>query len=250
MLTQIFGGISAIGGLLGAQGAARRAQQQRQALLDTMLREAQGNYLDDQTQNNRTLQREAGLGADAVRSLGANLGGALAGAGVYNSSAVAGAMGNAQRSEQSALADLASRLQASALDRKQRALSQVRGIQLGVAGDNVGNTQNDLQTARGGLQSYLGNLVQSNLMRSGANAARTTIPPIVNGTINQGPNLPGNAGMGLNRDWGAMLNLSPGNRPPSLLTPGGFDAWRRSMGQNPSLKSKAGNSTIPGGLFF
>jgi hypothetical protein len=243
MLTQIFGGISAIGGLLGAQGAARRAQQQRQALLDTMLREAQGNYLDDQTQNNRTLQREAGLGADAVRSLGANLGGSLASAGVYNASAVAGAMGNAQRSEQSAIADIAARLQSSAMDRKQRAMQQVRGIQLGVAGENYSNTQNDLQTARGGLQSYLGSMVQNNLLRSGANAPRAATPPIINGTINQGPNLPGNAGMGTGIDWGAMRNLSPlqnGMARPNwhlgaTYRPGPFDNVPRQPNSRPAF---------------
>ncbi len=225
MLTQIFGGVSAIAGLLGAQSAARRQQQERMNLLNNMQSQIESGYLNDIGQNSRQLYSEAGAGGDAIRALGGNMGAGLAAGGVYNSSSVAGATALGQRDQSSAIAQLAARLQQGASQRRQQGLQHVNDLRFGVADSGYNQAQSDLSGARGGLSSFLGSMVQNNLMKSGANMGRASIPPIVNGTINQGANLPGNAGMGSGIDWRKMLDLR--STPPIVGNYGGALGGRR-----------------------
>lgn len=191
MLSAIFGGITSLGGLLSANSAAKRAEQQRQQALLQMTADNNQMYANALNGNNRTLQQAAGVGGDAIASLGRNLGDSLAGAGVYNSSATAGALASAQRGTDTALANQAAQLQLGSMQQHQQGMLDIDRLGLGVAGDNVNYARQGLDQARGGLGSFLGTLAQSNLMRSGANVNRNGQQQM-NGTINQGPNLPGN----------------------------------------------------------
>ena len=265
LLPGIVSGVSALGGLLGANRDKQAALAAQQAALNTLATTNDQQYQNVLSNNQRTLYGMAGQGADAIRSLGANLGSEMAGAGVSNSSATAGALVQAQRNQDTSLASLASQNYFSANqlhDDQARALAQ---MQLGQANTNYGNAQNDLSGARQGLGAFIGSIAQQQLQAlaarsdsawqngdlpgqqqqaalnasaglygppgpalgaplvdstgpaqlpgtdpsswmgsigratqnflgtSGANAYRTQLPPM-RGTLNQGANLPGNAG--------------------------------------------------------
>lgn len=196
----IIGGISSLGGLLGASAARARAEQQQQMALMQLQQQNDQLYANALDTNNRTLLQQTGLGGDAITNLGRNLSSNLSAAGVYNSGATAGAIASAQRNEQAALADLASRLQTSAWQQRQQGLMNIGQLRFGLANQGYQTANNELTGARQGLSSFLGSLAQQNLMRSGANAQRVTTPNIYGNTERN--TLPGNSG-----GWNVAPNL-------------------------------------------
>lgn len=210
-LLDIFGGVSSLAGLLGAQSATRRREAERQQLLDNMRRDAEANYLADTGQNAHDVYAATGVGGNAIRALGQGLGSNLAASGVYNPSSVGGALALGTQQTGANIANLSAQLTAGAKGRRQDALNRVQGLQYGAANEGVDTARNDAAGAAGGFKSFLGSLVQRNLETTGANKPRALLPA-VNGTTGQGFNLPGNAGSMFKPtppiDWQAALDLS------------------------------------------
>lgn len=162
-------GLSGLAGLLGGDAARRRAEAARQAAINELSGELDTDY-GNLVQNDRSgLLAATGLGGDAIQSLGRNLGSSLAGAGVYNSSATAGALQQATAATQSNLAGLAGQNyqnEQGLLNANRRYLT---GAKLNLANQQYGEAQGQLSGARNGLSSFLGSLGQFNLARSGGN---------------------------------------------------------------------------------
>lgn len=226
MLTDILGFGSSVAGLLGASAAKRRAERERAAYLAQLQRQAEASYQAEMANASSALYGMAGRGGDAIAALGSRLGDSLAMSGVYNASAVGGALAGAQRDTNAAISDLASRLTADARARRDANMQRVTGMRFGAASDDLDMARGDLSNAQGGLYSFLGSLAQKNLARSGANASRTGIAQ-VNGTVNQGANLPGNAGLSLP----SLQSLAPASFQP--YQPGKYDAMRGYKAMRP-----------------
>ncbi len=175
-LSPVVGGVSSVVGLIQDSQARQRAQEQQQAALQAYGSAADRQYQNLLGNNSRTLYGLAGEGATALSNLGANLGSALAGSGVYNSSATGGALDQAQRDEGANLANLAAqnRYHANAFyDGAQQHLAQMR---LGQANIDYGNANADLQGSRQGLGSFLGALGTSDLLGQGGGGAPAANP--------------------------------------------------------------------------
>jgi hypothetical protein len=158
------GGLSAIGGLIGANQARQQAQQQQQQALNAYAQAMDSQYQNVLANNNRTLMGMAGQGGDAIRNLGANLGSSLAGAGVWNSSATAGALAQAQRDEDTSLTNLAAQNYYNANQLYNQGQTNLANMRLGLANANYAYANQDLGGARQGLGSFLESLAQSNLL--------------------------------------------------------------------------------------
>jgi hypothetical protein len=192
ILGGVVGGVGSLYGALTAENERRQAQAAQQAALANYGRASDTAYQQALSSGGQGLMAASGQGADALRALGSSMGANLAAGGVYNPSAVGGALALGQREIGSNLTDLASRNYQAAAQMHAQQQQNLANMQLGVAGQNVGQSYNDISTATGGLQSFLGALSQANLARSGANAYRATLP-VQQGTVNQAQNLPGNA---------------------------------------------------------
>lgn len=105
---QVLGGIS---GLLGSASARKRAIQARERALQEMMRQLAMTEEAQQRNNARSLYQTSGLMGDALQAQAGALGSAMAQAGVYNSSATAGALQKQARDNAAILADLAARNQ-------------------------------------------------------------------------------------------------------------------------------------------
>lgn len=159
--------VTGIFGAFGASSAAKRAAEERAKAL------SQFDILNDTDYNNlvgnnaRSEMAAAGTGGDAIRALGSHLGGALASAGVYNSSQTAGALEAARRSEASQIADLGNRNSVAAqslLNQNRRFSLQQR---LNMANNDYNNARQDMFSAQGGLLSGLGSFTQRLLAQRG-----------------------------------------------------------------------------------
>lgn len=169
-------GLTSLGGLLGASAERQRAEQARQQAIAQMSQQLDTQYQQMIQRNNTSLAAAAGTGGDAIASLGRRLGSSLAGAGVYNSSATAGALQQAQAAQDASLSNLAAQNtynQQALLGENQRYLT---GLKLGLANSQYDQSLADQSAARGGLSSFLGTLGQYNLSRSGAHNTQNSLP--------------------------------------------------------------------------
>src|SRR5882757_5540890 len=113
--------IPLVAGVIGQFDAQRRynnALKAQQGYINDYAGQADTDYRNLLGQNAAGQYTAAGQGNDAIQSLGRGLGSSLAGAGVYNSSATAGALANAATGQQSALANLIAQNSANALNFK------------------------------------------------------------------------------------------------------------------------------------
>lgn len=155
----LFGGIE---GLLGASAAEHDAQlAQQRAITDFKASgdERRLNILNNGTAGLNTLS--GGLG-NALTNTGRNLGAALAGAGVYNSTAAAGALAN-QAGQNAAVEGRYSQSLASDLAGEQANTdSQVAQMQYGLATNNLNFARQQGAGSANGLSQFFGNLGQMN----------------------------------------------------------------------------------------
>lgn len=169
--------IPLVGGVLGQMDAQRRlrnSQAEAQKLIDAYSGQAATDYSNLLGQNQRGLYGATGLTADAIAQLGRSLGSSLAGAGVTNSSATAGALANAQRSGQSALADLAAQNAANALNFKSGNDRYILGQRLGLQNNAINDAREQLGGTQSGLMSALGTLTQKLLAENRVPRANQT----------------------------------------------------------------------------
>lgn len=170
-LSPIVGGVSSVVGLIQDSAARQQAQQQAQQALQQYGSAADQQYQNMLGNNTRTLMGAAGTGGTALTNLGANMGSALAGAGVYNSSATAGALTQAQANENTGIANLAAQDTYNANSFLNQAHQNIAQMQLGQANTNYGYANNDLNASRQGLGNFLGALGSSNLLGGGQQGA-------------------------------------------------------------------------------
>ena len=179
-------GISSLFGMLGDAAAKRRAEMARQQAITDM-----GAQLDTQSQNMmqnnaRNLSSATGQGGDAVASLGRRLAASMAGAGVYNSSATAGAMAQAQANEGAQLAGLGAQNQYNEQSLLGHNRQYLTGLKMNLANQRYDEASQNYQQSAGGLQSFLGTLGQYHLGQSGAAATQDSLSRSAGGYGNQG----------------------------------------------------------------
>lgn len=192
----IYQGVSSLVGMLGANRARARALAERQRLMrefSNMFAREEGEFADV---SGRNFYSQAGQLNDTLPMLGGALGSGLARAGVFNSSATAGALANQGASNAQAMASLAAqnrfnlgRLRSG----NQRALM---GMQMGNAREDLYNADQDLAGARSGLMSALGTGTQLMLRRNNVPSGRNTGPAGngYNNSVLEGTVAPGLAG--------------------------------------------------------
>ena len=172
-LSPIVGGVSSVAGLIQDSQARQRAQEQQQQALQAYGQAADQQYQNMLGNNSRTLYGLAGDGATAISNLGANLGSALAGAGVYNASTTAGTLEQAQRDADGNIANLAAQNRYNANSFYHQAQQNLAQMRLGQANIDYGTANADLQGSRQGLGSFLGALSTSDLLGQSASPERS-----------------------------------------------------------------------------
>ncbi len=229
-LNGVIGGVSGLmglGGLVsGLFGESDAEKQQQQAIQALQANNAQ--QLQNLANNNQlTTLQQAGSGGDAIRNLGSSLGSAFAHAGLYNSSAVGGALANAAGAQQASLADLAAKNQYNMQNLQNQQADQIAQMQYGLGAQNLGIARQNVGGAASGLQSYLQSLTQQSLGQTGANAYRAAAP-----------------GAGGNGTGGSWFNGLPGNSGNFMTTPL-TTGLPNMMSGNPTL---AGSSYLSGNM--
>jgi hypothetical protein len=155
----LFGGIE---GLLGASNAEHQAEVAAQnAIRDFKGASSQENLqmLTNGTAGLNTLS--GGLG-NALQNTGRNLGAALAGAGVYNSTGAAGALANQAAANAGAESRYSSGLANELLQQQNQTNQQAAQMSYGLAVNNLNYSRQQQSGAENGLSSLFGNLGQMN----------------------------------------------------------------------------------------
>ena len=120
-------------GALDAQRRQRNAAREREALLQRLSAQYDQQLGDLRSNNTRSLYGATGLAGDALQSLGRRLGDAMASAGVYNSSATAGTLAQANMGQQTRLADLARQMHAQELAQNYANQQHLTNLRMGYA---------------------------------------------------------------------------------------------------------------------
>lgn len=170
------GAVSSLVGLLGASAAQRRAEEERQRILNQMASQNDAMYENTLGHNFHTLEQTAGLGGDALIAQGRHLGDALAGAGVYNSSATAGALANQANSLNANLLGLSENLQNDAWRQRAAGQQQINDLRYGGAMGDLNYQRQNYQSALSGTEGYLGSLAYQNL------TGQNKVQPRIGGT--------------------------------------------------------------------
>jgi hypothetical protein len=222
-LSPIVGGVSSVVGLIQDSAARQQALEAQQQALQAYGQAADQQYQNILGNNSRTLYGLAGQGATAISNLGANMGSALAGAGVYNSSATAGALAQAQANENTSIANLAAQNTYNANSFYNQAQQNLAQMRLGQANLNYGNANADLQGSRQGLGSFLGALSTSDLLGGqGAGGSGSAPNPDYSQLLQQGGIT--DADLSSGSGAGAALNPMQGYDPNTPLGFGTRDA--------------------------
>ncbi|MCW3101086.1 MAG: hypothetical protein JWL77_6704 [Chthonomonadaceae bacterium] len=263
-LSPIVGGVSSVVGLIQDGQARQRALEQQQQALQAYGQAADQQYQNMLGNNSRTLYGLAGQGATAISNLGANLGSALAGAGVYNSSATAGALAQAQRDADANIGNLAAQNSFNANSFYHQAQQNLAQMRLGQANIDYGNANADLQGSRQGLGSFLGALSTSDLLGGQGAVGAAAVPnPDYSQLLQQGgiteADLTSGTGQGVNPMQGYDPNtpLGFGTRAAAMAVPGspaamgamtqanlassGANAYRTALPQIPGTISQGAN---------
>lgn len=193
-------GTALFGSLFGAD-EVRRQRQAQEAAANAYQQAGQQQYQGILQGNARSLYSAGGAGSDLLQGLGPELGSSLAGAGVYNSSAVGGALSGAQRNIGSGIAGLSQNLYDTSQGYLNNVNQNAANMRLGIAGQGLQNARADLGEARSGAASAIGSLGQRILQASGVNDNRASMP-MMNGTMNMS---------------GAYSNTPTGMSPPPAL---------------------------------
>lgn len=209
---ELLGGAESLYGVLAGGDAKRRAEAQRQALIDAYARELDQQYQNTVGGDAHQLASQAGYLGDGVAALGRRMGSSLAGAGVYNSSATAGALQGAEANAASTLANAGTQLRSHELDMLGANKRQMLGMQMGLANDNVGQARDQYSAGTGGMMSFLGHLNQYNQARNGMDLTKNAYPSGAGGNGN--PSVL-DAGAGIAR----MPNMSLDMAPNSVAMP-------------------------------
>ena len=167
MGVNVLGGIK---GLLDAGSSERRARQAQQMALADLTRGMEEEEANVRGSGLRGLGMLRGNLNDSLESGGRSLGDALAGAGVYNSSATAGALANTANEGNRLIGEHTMGLGDTLARLKSKTMGDVARYKLGFASNDMNMAREQQAGAAGGIASILGSLGQMNLGKSGANA--------------------------------------------------------------------------------
>ncbi len=166
-LDAVLGGVSALEGIVGMFGANRRAkaaQEYRQRLLNERKAQLDQEYNDLRANNLQALRRSTGLLGDSLMQRAGDVGAAAAAAGVYNSSATAGAVEKMAAENAAQLQSLAAQNYASEQGFQHQAQRELFNQQMADASDNLDMARqqqigaaNSFAAGIGGLSQYLSN---------------------------------------------------------------------------------------------
>ena len=154
----LIGGAGSIFGLISAESERKRALEAQQAAIRQYQAATDAAYQQTLASGGQNIYSFTGLGADALRNLGSSMGSALAAGGVYNPSAVGGALALQQRDTASSLADLVNRQAQAAAQMRAQSAQNVANMQLGIAGGAVDRGYSGVSNALGGLGSFMQSL--------------------------------------------------------------------------------------------
>jgi hypothetical protein len=189
--------------LLGGLGGLfkRRGPDPREQYLDRM-----GAQLADQQNrligsDQRNVYNLAGIGGDAIGALGRRLGSSMAGAGVTNSSATAGALTQAQRDMAAQIASLGQQNLQNELQQQGQNQQWLTGARLGVAQNNVNYDRQNRQNSLGGMAQLLQMLGQR--YGGGGTGGGSTGEPVFGGGA-PGSSVPGSAQWYIDNPPGAL----------------------------------------------
>lgn len=203
-------GISAVSGLLGAARARRRAREARAKALSSYMASLDAEVNGMYGSGRRSMYEATGLLGDKLNSTGANLGSAMARAGVYNSSATAGALAEMGASGNASIAKMASEIDAAAKQRRNQGLQWIAGQEIGAADADMANAN----ASTGGLLETIAGLAQAYQSAQGggkkpeqANTGNPVNSGVVFGPVG-GPN-PAFDGSGLTNGFGLdpLMNM-------------------------------------------
>lgn len=170
---QLLGGIS---GMLGASAAKKRALRARQQAIDNMMRAMADEERIIQQRNAYGLMTQSGYLRDALQAQAGGLGSAMAQAGVWNSSAVAGALQKQARDNASVLADIYNR-QMSELEQLRAKNKQfITSQQLGFAAQDYQQALTDEADTFQSIIAGLGALAQMGGQNKRSAPTETTKP--------------------------------------------------------------------------
>ena len=223
-------GISSLAGILGDQAAKRRAEAARQAAINDMSGQLDTDYQNMMQRNQTSLSAAAGQGGDAVASMGRRLGASLAGAGVYNSSATAGALVQAQGQQDANLSNMAQSNFYNENSLLNHNRQYITGMRANLAQNQYDQANSDLSASRGGLSQFLGTLGQYNLGQSGATNLQKSIPAAYGGYGNQGMATALTPETNYATLFGAGIPMSPGT---SMSSQDNFNAFPFGSPSNP-----------------
>lgn len=156
--------VNVVGSLLGGLGASaarRRAEEARARALQDYLISGDAGLQALRAANAQGLWQATGQGGDALRALGGRLGSSLAAAGVYNSSATAGALQRAQEAQSASLADLAARNYAQEAQMQAATRQQAMAQQMGWSGQDIAFARDQEAAAKGALLQGMIGLAQT-----------------------------------------------------------------------------------------
>jgi hypothetical protein len=229
-LDAILPGLGAVQSVIGAFGAsarAKKAQDARERALNDYSAQLDREYQDTVSGNLTALRRAGGQLGDELRGYATDVGDASAAAGVYNSSAVAGAVAQQGASNARVLGDVSAQNYASErslLHSNRRVLNDRR---LGYADQDLAQAQADRGAAVQGVAGAIGGLGNYFQQRSLAGDRQkekdqffSTLQQMIQPSTGQSPGVQ----YGSARNNGIMMNGNQGSsliKPRSLYSGGG-----------------------------
>ena len=181
----LVGGIS---GLFGAGDAEKAAEQAAEASI-TQFQQSAANQQSQALAGGQTgLYGLTGTLRDALGRMGGGLGSGLARAGVWNSSAAAGALSNAEATDSQQVSSYATDLANRISQMKFQADQQASQMQLGLANSNLNYARQQAADSEKGIASGLGALGQFGLSMTGQPNANSLYPGSTGSVL---PQIPG-----------------------------------------------------------
>lgn len=184
-VSSLVGGIS---GLFGAGDAERAAEQAAQQAI-TQFQQSAANQQSQALAGGQTgLYGLTGTLRDALQRMGGGLGSSLARAGVWNSSAAAGALSNAEGQNAQQVSSYATDLANRISQMKYQSDQQAAQMQLGLANSNLNYARQQSAASEKGIESGLGALGQLGLKMTGQPNANSLYPGSTDSVL---PDIPG-----------------------------------------------------------
>jgi hypothetical protein len=186
-LGSVVGGVA---GLFGAGDAEAAAQKAAQQAITQFQQSASDEEAAALAGGRSGLYGLTGSLRDALQRMGGGMGSGLARAGVYNSSAVGGAMAQEQASNAQQLSSYTGSLADRIAQMRALADAQAAQMQMGLAGSNLNFYRQQTADSEKGIASGLGALGQFGLAMGGPRNANSVSPG--NGNVGvPNPVLPG-----------------------------------------------------------